>query len=758
MGVPLYHMAAGPILAAALLGQVTQPAAGTVRGQVVDARTGTPLVDVRVRVDESAQAVVTGAEGRFELRQVPPGRHTLHLSVVGFILVRRDIEVAPGAVVELTIPLAEGAGTYTEELIVRAPPITQPEPGVAVQQVLRGTELQDLRGVLADDPMRAVQTLPGVAADDDLHAEFVVRGSAFDHIGVSLDGVATPVLLHTVRGVEDTGSIMMINSDILDQATLFSGSYPQRMGDRTGAWLAFGMRDGSRERTVVRGAVSGTNASAVIEGPLGRARKGSWLFSIRQSYLDWIIHRVEPEATGVFGFTDLQARLVYDLSDRQQVQASIVAGRSHYVDREEDTPNGVEDGLNRAGLLTLAWRAVVGGSAVVTQRVWAVASDFYNDNPWEQSLADGRTRELGYRADLSYSLAPGVSLEGGAAIQSVSDEQHLRQYTRLHPDAVPVPRSHEAYAGDTTRPSAYVLARWTPRPRITLAPGLRVDRSTLVGDATASPWMQAECPLGPSLALRAGAGLYQQFPAIDQVTGPHGGGTALMPERAWHMDVGLERPFGSTSRVRVAFYDREERDFLRLPGSEYRLVNGKLVPPNPAGRYVNALDGRARGMEVLMQRSTPNGLSGWFSYALSDTRYTDRRTGEQFSGDFDQRHTINAYARYRFSNRLSVAGRFRHGSNFPLAGYFEERDGRYFVSDQRNTTRLPVYARLDLRASRTFDFTRRRLTLFVEVLNVLNRTNYGPADGSIRRPSNEAVGYLRDLFPIIPSAGILIEF
>lgn len=751
-------MVAGSILALGAIAGTLQPAAGTIRGVVVDARTGTPLVDVRVRIDETSSSVLTAADGRFELQGVSPGRHALQLSVVGFILVRRDIDVGPGQIVDVTIPLAEGTGTYTEVVTISAPAISQPEPGVPVQQVLRSAELQDLRGVLADDPMRAIQTLPGVAAGDDLHAEFAVRGSAFDHIGVSLDGVATPLLMHTVRGVEDTGSIAMINSDILEKASLLSGSYPQRAGDRTGAWLDFTMRDGSRERIVVRGAVSGTNASVVAEGPLGHARAGSWLFSIRQSYLHWIIRRVEPEATGMFGFTDLQGRVVYDVSDRQQLQLSIVAGRSHYVDREEDAPNGVEDGFNRAGLLTIAWRSVLGGASILTQRVWAVTGDFHNDNAWGQSLADGRLREFGYRADVSHSLTPAVMLEGGAAIQYLRDEQHLRQYSRPRPDAVPVPRSHETYAGDTTRPSGFMLARWTPRPRLTVSPGLRVDHSTRLDKTSVSPWVQAEFPLGPSLTWRAGAGLYQQIPTIEQVAGQHGGGTGLTPERAWHLDVGVERPLGSTARARVAFYDREERDFLRLPGSEYRLVNDRLIPPNPAARYTNTLDGHARGVELLVQRSTPNGLSGWFSYAFGETRYRDRSTGEQFAADFDQRHTLSAYARYRFSNRLSVAGRFRYGSNFPMPGYFEEHDDLYFVSDQRNTTRLPAYARLDLRVSRTFDFTRRRLTLFVELLNALNRTNYGPADGFIRRPSNEAVGYLRELFPIIPSAGVLIEF
>jgi hypothetical protein len=59
--------------------------------------------------------------------------------------------------------------------------------------------------------------------------------------------------------------------------------------------------------------------------------------------------------------------------------------------------------------------------------------------------------------------------------------------------------------------------------------------------------------------------------------------------------------------------------------------------------------------------------------------------------------------------------------------------------------------------SRTYHFTKRRLTLFAEVLNVLNRGNVGRTDGTVR--SNGSVtGFVETLFPILPSAGIRVEF
>jgi hypothetical protein len=71
--------------------------------------------------------------------------------------------------------------------------------------------------------------------------------------------------------------------------------------------------------------------------------------------------------------------------------------------------------------------------------------------------------------------------------------------------------------------------------------------------------------------------------------------------------------------------------------------------------------------------------------------------------------------------------------------------------------RLPVYARLDLKLTRTFDLGRRRMTLFAEVMNALGRRNLRQSAGTVRS-TLEVLGALERLVPFVPSAGVLIEF
>ena len=60
-----------------------------------------------------------------------------------------------------------------------------------------------MRGVMLDDPLRAVQALPSATATDDFYSEFAVRGGTFRHVSLTVDGISARHLMHTVNDVVD---------------------------------------------------------------------------------------------------------------------------------------------------------------------------------------------------------------------------------------------------------------------------------------------------------------------------------------------------------------------------------------------------------------------------------------------------------------------------------------------------------------------------------------------------------------------------
>jgi CarboxypepD_reg-like domain len=313
---------------------------GTVAGLVIDDRTDQPIKGVSVYVENQASAAETDAAGRFSL-VVPQGRQTIVASVIGYALLRTDVDVA-AVPLDMTIRLSEGAGAYAERVTV-AGSLQGESDSVPGGTSLYGRELETLKGAVLDDPLRAIQSLPSATATDDFYSEFAVRGNPFRHVGLVVDGIPTRYLMHTVNGITDGGSIAMINSETLESVSLLPGSYPQRTGRQLGAEVDLATREGRRDEFHGRAGLSGTSATFLGEGPFAHG-KGSWLLSVRRSYLDYLIERIDPEAGFAFGFVDAQAKGVYDFNPRHQISIhnargprEIRGGRSRH--RRERDPN-----------------------------------------------------------------------------------------------------------------------------------------------------------------------------------------------------------------------------------------------------------------------------------------------------------------------------------------------------------------------------------------------------------------------------------
>jgi outer membrane cobalamin receptor len=305
--------------------------------------------------------------------------------------------------------------------------------------------------------------------------------------------------------------------------------------------------------------------------------------------------------------------------------------------------------------------------------------------------------------------------------------------------------------------SGYVHVRWAATPALTIAPGLRLADSTLVGRRAIDRWVQGLWRFRPGWALHTSAGVSHQFPEVEHVRGL-AGTPALRPERAAYFDLGVGQFLTDSIRWDATVFARRERDVLREPDLHPRWTDDPFAGWSVQGRYENALAGSARGLELLLERRSPTGFNGSAGYSYGRARYRDAAGQEAFPSDFDQRHAINLSGSYGLPEGSVLRATFRGGTNFPIPGYLVAREGRLFAGNLRNQVRLPGYARLDLRAEHTFGAGRRRLTLFGEVLNALNHRNRGPADGYISPDTGEAIGFSEALFPRIATAGARIEF
>jgi hypothetical protein len=388
---------------------------------------------------------------------------------------------------------------------------------------------------------------------------------------------------------------------------------------------------------------------------------------------------------------------------------------------------------------------------MMSARVSFVGSEFQNVGRAGQELARGYTQAVTARLDAAAAAGAGWTIEGGAIGEHRRTNEIAREYRGLGNDV-------SVRAERDRSPRVRLSGGWVhvsrPGGGFGLAAGVRVTARTSADGLALSPWALVERRAG-GWTWRAGAGAASQFPDARLVlrsTEP------MRPERAHGVDAGVSRDLAGGLRWEVSAFARRESDVVQRLGEE-RLdpVSGARIVESRFPLFTQAIEGTSHGLEIVLMRRGRPGPTGWASYTYAKTRRRDRATGESFDADADQRHTLNASWDMPLSPRSRAGASLRVGSNVPLAGYFEETEGGMRLSVWRNRVRLPVYARLDLRASRSFAVRHGTFTLVLEVMNALGRRNVGRADPSARS-TGIVTGYAERLIPRVPSLGLVVDF
>jgi hypothetical protein len=620
---------------------------------------------------------------------------------------------------------------------------------------LNNSELKNLANVLVDDPLRSVQTLPGVASGDDFYAQFSVRGAGFRNIGFYIDGVLAKEPFHTVRDVNDSGSLTILNGDLVESLSLFSGGAPAQFGDRTAAALNVETRNGNPERILGRANIAATGMSFAAEGPIGKSGKLTWVAAARKSYADWLIQKLSdnPNTAVALGFTDGQGNLSYAASASHRFTVSTLLGSSR-ANRERERsslgPNSFLTGDMETAIVNTRWQWV--HSRMVSQTgVHLSDTNAENHNTGGELLYDSSARDIGLRNDTTYQLSPSRQVRAGIFIRHLYETSLRRRFSSGTGFA---PTS--GYEASAWQPGFYADGTWKIREGFAVTAGGRWDSFSSTQERVLLPRISASYSIAHT-TITAAWGRYAQFPSFEDLHGEFGV-ASLLSERATHRIVAIEQRLTDKLRVRAEFYDEQEDRLIFSEETELRFDGGRVVRPVSGPVLRNTLRGYSRGVELYIQRRSANRLTGWISYAIGFAGFRDPLAQISFDGDFNQVHTASVYGSYRFTKALNLSAKFRFGSNFPAAGFYVFNGERLFLTNQRNLTRLPAYSRLDIRANYAFHFDRWKLTLHTEVTNVLARDNVRFTDLDRFNNAGQVFYGRESLLPFLPSAGIGIEF
>jgi hypothetical protein len=661
------------------------------------------------------------------------------------------------------------------EVSVQAAP-RQRDPG---RVTLSSEEARRVPGT-AGDPLLAAGSLPGLARPSFDDGKLVVWGAAPADTRVYVDGVPVPALYHGggLRGV--------IGADLVESLDLVPGAYEAAYGRGLGGLIRVRTADLPAEGLHGFAAADFLDASAMATAAIagGKLRVA---VAGRASYLDRLLSGVVSPAVAdllpIPRYEDAQAKISLRLREDEALHLLLLASGDAF-DLTAPSPDpgaarrqSTTQSFQRASLRYT--RTLPDGTAVEVVPYFGRDAQGFDAS---YGAVPARTSEAAFRYGArasaripfarAFALTAGVDADGTAAglsregsLTLPAREGDLYVFGQLPSGTV----NSDRWNVDLVGVAPYVSARIEVGP-VTLVPGLRVEGYLIDGSratprvgatpdigfsrlgADLDPRLEASCSPTPRVTFSAAAGLYHQPPDPADLSAVFGT-PALGPQRAVHASAGEDVRLGAGIELSVVGY-------YRL--LDQLVVRSRLPDPTLAQALVQDGEGRSYGAQILLRRPPSRtgpvpGLYGWIAYTLSrsERRYAGDPGYRLF--DYDQPHVFAAVAGYEIGG-FRLGARFRAATGAPrtpvVGSYVDANSGQYEpIFGPQNSIRLPAFYQLDLRAERPFTWSRVKLVLSLDVLNVTFHEN---AEEIVYTFDYSRHGYLTGL-PLLGVLGARIE-
>ncbi|MBN2799029.1 MAG: TonB family protein [Deltaproteobacteria bacterium] len=732
-------------------------------GQVLERGTGRPVQGAEVTLSDGSQQALTDAEGAFSLRGVPPGHWALSVYGPSHLPARAEVEVLDGRRTEATVWLKVDA-LSSHDIVV----IGHREQQEVTQRTLSMEEIQSIPGTFGD-PIKVVQTLPGAARTPFGTGMLVIRGADPDDSAVYIDGIRIPIIYHL------TGTTSVISPDLIASVDYLPGGYGVQRGRSLGGVVEAHTRTDLSDERLAWG-------TDILDSQVyyqGTTKGGHGIaIAARRSYIDLFIpYFMRSSFTLRPWYWDYQAKGVAKLDGGRELSAFVYGFRDVLT---VSTPEGQAQGPDQdtqGDLRTgyLSHRLIVRYRQPLGERLalelvpslgmdatdFSMGGDFgLSSTTWIAQLR----AELPWEASEHLTVVPGVDAISG--LWRFDFRSALSYADADDPFADREPISFDGH-GAVVGPDLFLRAELRPlaqRERLLIVPGVRGDLirytygGTVTGEEGGAPWaraswdprLHARYQVVSALAVKGSTGLYHQLPQPAESVGT-GNDVTLDYEQAWATSAGVELRLSQALSMEAELFHKRMSELV---------VFNEAWTGFGEHPFINAGEGRAQGVELIVRHEPVGRLFGWISYTLSEARRRDHADGDWYRFDFDQPHIFSAQGGYQLPWDLSVSAQVQYVSGNPDTPYnagIYDADGGYYAPFRvgaYNTSRLPPYFQTSLRAERRWTLRTWRLDTYVDLLNAVRGVN---PEFTLYDYDYSHTAYVRGL-PFIPNVGFEAEF
>jgi len=267
----------------------------TVRGTVVDAFTGSPVIGATIQVAGSIPLInsITNESGEFVFANIQPGRWSFTASTVGYKSQSvNNIMVISGKETILGFKLEEKVTHLADVVISHSQSKERPlnETALLSARSFSVEETERFAGSLGD-PARMVSNFAGVVVSNDSRNDIIIRGNSPSGLLWRIEGVDVPNPNHFGSQGSTGGPVSMLNNNLLANSDFLTGAFPSEYGNALSGVFDLNLRSGNKEKYEFTGQVGFNGFEAAAEGPikLGKnAPNGSFIVDYRYSTMQLV--------------------------------------------------------------------------------------------------------------------------------------------------------------------------------------------------------------------------------------------------------------------------------------------------------------------------------------------------------------------------------------------------------------------------------------------------------------------------------------
>ncbi|NOZ62575.1 MAG: TonB-dependent receptor, partial [Calditrichaeota bacterium] len=568
---------------------------------------------------------------------------------------------------------------------------------------------------------------------------------------------------HFPQQAASGGPIGILNVDFIRDVTFLTGGFNATFGDKLSSIMDIKFREGNRNEFDGQLDLNWAGFGGVAEGPLF-SEKGSWLFSARRSYLDYVINWFDVGSSIAPIYGDLQGKVVLDLNTNHKLTLLGIFSEDHNApDRETAEENfmthfGRQDLIQRT--VGMNWQAIWGKHGYSNVSLAATVNNY--DEDWYETTTGkydvkNRTSEqmIKFRNINHFKINKNHSVEFGVEAKRITEKYNNWYAASTNTTGENVPELYLEKEITAHLVGGFLNYIVNPVNRLTITAGLRTDFFSYTENTVISPRFGSHYQLTQKTAINFSTGIfYQHLPLL--LLSQNESFKNLKSLKAIHYILGIEHLITENTKLTIEVYQKNYRNFPLDPQQPAIFV----IDQDFFNNYQQLLDkGKAesKGIELMIQKKLAQNVYGLVSFAYFKSRYLGL-DNEWRDRSYDNRVTFSLEGGYKPNKKWEFSMRWIYAGGVPYTPIDIEKsklNHRAVYDEHRvNEIRYPDYHSMNLRVDRRFLLSKSNIVFYFSVWNAYNRKNVANYFWNDKRQKQEKVYQ----WGVLPIFGVEWEF